>query len=125
FDFASMGDFQPLPAHLERARWQEDPRAYRTRTGYDTQTTNPGLWDGPYRVAGVQPGASVTLERNAAWTGPAPQFRRITIRTVENTPALEAQLLAGQVDMIAGELGLPIEQAIALERRAGTRFRFL
>ncbi len=123
FEFASMADFQPLPAHLERARWQADPRAYRTRTAYDTETTNPALWNGPYRITGVQPGASVTLDRNPAWNGPAPHFRRITIRTIENTPALEAQLLAGQVDMISGELGLPIEQAIALERRTGNRFR--
>jgi len=124
FDHASAGDFQPLPAHIERARWQADPRAYRTRTAYDTEATNPGLWNGPFRITAVQPGASVTLERNGAWAGPAPHFRRIVIRTVENTPALEAQLLAGQVDMIAGELGLPLEQAIALERRAGERFRF-
>ncbi|WP_338144517.1 peptide ABC transporter substrate-binding protein [Neoroseomonas marina] len=125
FEYASAGDFQPLPAHIERARWQADPRAYRTRTAYDTETTNPALWNGPFRITAVQPGASVTLERNPAWNGAAPQFRRITIRTVENTPALEAQLLAGQVDMVAGELGLPIEQAIALERRTGNRFRFL
>jgi peptide/nickel transport system substrate-binding protein len=124
FDFAAMGDFQPLPAQLDRARWQADPRGYRTRTAFDTETTNPGLWNGPYRVAAVTPGASVTLERNQHWDGPAPAFRRITIRTVENTAALEAQLLAGQVDMIAGELGLPVEQAAALERRAGQRFRF-
>jgi peptide/nickel transport system substrate-binding protein len=125
FEYASAGDFQPLPAHIERARWQADPRAYRTRTAYDTETTNPALWNGPFRITAVQAGASVTLERNPTWTGATPQFRRITIRTVENTPALEAQLLAGQVDMIAGELGLPIEQAIALERRTGNRFRFL
>ena len=124
YDFAAMGEFQPLPAHLERARWQADPRGYRSRTAFDTETTNPGLWNGPYRIAAVTPGSTVTLERNQHWNGPAPAFRRITIRTVENTAALEAQLLAGQVDMIAGELGLPVEQAAALERRAGTRFRF-
>lgn len=124
FEYASAGDFQPLPAHVDRTRWQADPRAYRTRTAYDTETTNPALWNGPYRITAVQPGASITLERNAAWNGAAPHFRRIVIRTVENTPALEAQLLAGQVDMVAGELGLPIEQAIALERRTGNRFRF-
>lgn len=124
FEYASAGDFQPLPARIERARWEADPRTYRTRTAYDTETANPGLWNGPYRIAAVQPGASVTLERNAEWRGPAPAFRRITIRTVESTPALEAQLLAGQLDMVAGELGLPIEQAIALERRTGGRFRF-
>ena len=123
FEYASAGDFQPLPAHVERARWQADPRTYRTRTAYDTETTNPALWNGPFRISAVQPGASVTLDRNPAWAGAAPAFRRITIRTIENTPALEAQLLAGQLDMIAGELGLPLEQAIALERRTGSRFR--
>jgi peptide/nickel transport system substrate-binding protein len=123
FDFASLGDFAPLPAHLERPRWEADPRAYRNRTGYDTETTHPGLWNGPYRIAAVQPAAGVTLERNPAWAGPAPAFGRIQIRTIENTTALEAQLLAGQVDMIAGELGLPVEQAAALERRQPGRFQ--
>jgi peptide/nickel transport system substrate-binding protein len=123
FEFGSLGDFAPLPAHLERARWQQDPRTYRTRTLYDTEPTNPGLWNGPFRVTQVQPGAAITLERNPRWSGPAPHFRRITIRTVESTPALEAQLLAGQVDMVAGELGLPVEQAGALSRRTGARFR--
>ncbi|MBV1799632.1 peptide ABC transporter substrate-binding protein [Siccirubricoccus sp. G192] len=123
FDFASAGDFQPLPTHLERARWEAEPRAYRNRTAYDTETANPGLWNGPYRITAVQPGAGVTLERNPAWPGPAPAFRRIQIRSIENTAALEAQLLAGQLDMISGELGLPVEQAAALERRTGQRFR--
>ena len=124
FDFAAMGDFQPLPAHIELPIWQADPRAYRTRTQYDTNPSNPGLWSGPYRVASVQPGSGVNLERNAAWNGAAPAFRSIRIRTVENTTALEAQLLSGQLDMIAGELGLPVEQAAALARRAPARFRF-
>ena len=124
FDFASMGDFQPLPAHIERPIWQADPRAYRTRTQYDTNPSNPGLWSGPYRVASVQPGSGVNLERNPGWTGAAPAFRSIRIRTVENTTALEAQPLSGQLDMIAGELGLPVEQAAALARRAPARFRF-
>ncbi len=122
FEYASAGDFQPLPAHIERARWEADPRGYRNRTAYDTEPSTPGLWSGPYRITAVQPGTGVTLERNAAWAGPAPAFRRIQVRTVENTAALEAQLLAGQLDMVAGELGLPVEQAAALERRAAGRF---
>ena len=123
FDFASLGDFQPLPAHVERARWEQEPRTYRQRTAYDTETANPALWSGPYRVTAVQPGAGVTLERNPAWQGAAPAFRRLQVRTMENTAALEAQLLAGQVDMVAGELGLPVEQAAALERRTAGRFK--
>ncbi len=124
YDFAAMGNFQPLPARVERPRWQAEPRAYRSRSAYETETTNPALWNGPYRVAGLTPGSNVVLERNPHWAGPAPAFRRITIRTVENTAALEAQLLAGQMDMVAGELGLPVEQVAALERRAADRFRF-
>ncbi|HEV7263359.1 MAG TPA: peptide ABC transporter substrate-binding protein [Falsiroseomonas sp.] len=123
FEYASAGDWQPLPAHIERSRWEQEPRSYRTRSAYETEPTNPGLWNGPYRVASVQPGAGINLERNDAWTGPAPAFGRIAVRTVENTAALEAQLLAGQLDMIAGELGLPLDQAAALERRARNRFR--
>ena len=124
FEFASMGDFQPLPAHVERPIWQAGPASYRTRTQYETNPTNPALWSGPYRVSAVQPGAGLTLERNAAWAGPAPAFRSIRIRTVENSVAMEAQLLAGQLDMVAGELGLPVEQAAALQRRVGNRFQF-
>ena len=122
FEYASAGDFQPLPAHIERDRWRSDPRGYRNRTAYDTEPATPGLWSGPYRIVAVQPGAGVTLDRNDAWAGPAPAFRRVQVRTVENTAALEAQLLAGQLDMVAGELGLPVEQAAALERRAAGRF---
>lgn len=124
FDAGSAGGFEPLPAHIDRAIWEADRRNYRSRTAYDTDTTNRGLWNGPYRVTAVQPGAGVTLERNEAWAGPAPAFRRVNIRVVENSAALEAQLLAGQVDMIAGELGLSLDQAIALERRARGRFHF-
>ena len=124
FEYGASGDWVPLPAHLERPIWEADPRAYRTRTLYETQTTNPGLWNGPFRVAAVTPGSGVTLERNAHWNGAAPPFRRIAIRTVENTAALEAQLLAGQLDMVAGELGLPLDQVSALQRRLPQRFRY-
>jgi peptide/nickel transport system substrate-binding protein len=67
FDFAAMGDFQPLPAHLDRERWLADPRGYRSRTAYDTETTNPGLWNGPYRIATVTPGSTGNYGANAAF----------------------------------------------------------
>jgi peptide/nickel transport system substrate-binding protein len=124
FDYASTGDLRPLPAHLERAIWSADPRGYRSRTRYDTATTTAGLYNGPWTITAVQPGSTVTMERNPHWDGAAPHFRRIVVRAIENSPALEAALLSGQVDMIAGELGLQLEQALALERRVGNRFRF-
>ncbi len=123
FTYAAAG-MEPLPAHIERSRWEADRAGYRSRTAYDTEPTNPGLYNGPWRISSVTPGSTITLERNAAWTGHAPGFRRITIRAVENTAALEAQLLSGQVDMIPGETGLPLDQVTALQRRTGNRFRF-
>jgi peptide/nickel transport system substrate-binding protein len=45
--------------------------------------------------------------------------------TVENTAALEANLLAGALDMIAGELGLSLDQALAFEQRHGDAYRVI
>lgn len=123
FDFIGASAFAPLRAAIERPRWEADPASYRNRSAYETEPTLPGLWLGPFRVAAAQPGVGFTLERNPHWPGPGPALRRIVIRTVENTTALEAQLLAGQIDQL-GTLGLPPDQASALQRRTGARFRF-
>jgi peptide/nickel transport system substrate-binding protein len=121
-DYQDIGDLQVVPAHLDRAAFAAGARDYRTRTRYETDTTNPGLWFGPYRVTRVEPGATVSLERNPSWWGAPGAFRRITLRTIENTAALEANLLSGTIDMIAGEDGMTLDQALAFERRAGDRF---
>ena len=114
--YNGINDFLLLPAHLERAAFA-DPAEYRTRTTYNTDPTNPGLWFGPYRVTSIEPGAQIVLEENPTWWGPKPQIKRVVIKAIENTAALEANLLSGAVDYIAGELGLSIDQAIAFEQR--------
>lgn len=114
-----------LPAHIERPIFEADPAAYRTRTAYDTDPSNPGLAFGPYRIAEVTSGAQIVLERNPTWWGQEPAFDRITVRVIENTAALEANVLSGAVDMIAGELGLTLDQAVAFEKRHGKRFTLL
>ena len=124
YRYPSMGDFQVLPAHLEGPSF-EVPREYRHRTLYQTDPTNPGLWNGPYRVAAIETGSKLVLARNPHWKGPQPAFERIEIRAIENTSALEANLLSGSIDMIAGELGLDIDQAIAFEKRNADRFTVL
>ena len=124
FDYAAINDFEVLPAHLERAA-AADPAQYRIHTLYDTDSTNPGLYFGPYRITEVAPGSHIVLERNPTWWGRKPAFRRIVVWTVENTAALEANLLAGGLDMVAGELGFSLDQALAFERRYGDRFAVL
>ena len=126
FDYNGINDFEILPAHLERPVFEADPAAYRSRTVFDTETTNPGLYFGPYRITEVSTGAYVVLEPNPTWWGEKPFFRRIVVKVIENTAALEANLrFAGGIDMIAGELGLTIDQALAFEKRHGRDFQIV
>ncbi len=124
FDYAALNDFEILPAHIERAAFA-DPTLYRYRTRYVTEPTNPGLYMGPYRVAEIAAGSHIVLERNPQWWGERPAFDRVIIWTVENSAALEANLLAGGLDMVAGELGFSLAQGLAFERRHGDAFTIL
>ncbi|MBK8175531.1 MAG: peptide ABC transporter substrate-binding protein [Rhodospirillales bacterium] len=124
WDYNDIAGLELLPAHIEREAFA-DPPGYPTRTRYVTDPTNPGLYNGPYRVAEVVPGSHIVLVRNEYWWGDPPAFARIVVRAIENTAALEANLLSGTVQMIAGEVGLTLDQAIALEQRHGDRFRVL
>jgi len=121
FEYNAINAFNLLPAHLEEASFTE-PEKYKLRTAYDTDPTNKGLAFGPYRLTKVAPGSHVVLEPNPTWYGKAPHFKRIVVRVIENTAALEANLLSGEIDMIAGELGLTIDQALAFEKRHGDRY---
>ncbi len=116
FDYNSIG-LQLLPAHIEKPIFDANPAEYRNKTAYDTQSTNPGLAFGPFRLTEIVPGSRVVLEQNPTWTGQKPHFKRITVRIIENTAALEANLLSGSVDYVLGELGLSLDQAIAFEKR--------
>jgi peptide/nickel transport system substrate-binding protein len=113
-----------VPAHIERARFAE-PKEYRHRTAFDSDPANRGLYFGPYRITEVASGAHIVLEPNPTWWGPPPPFRRVTVRIIENTAALEANLLSGGIDYIAGELGLTVDQAIAFEKRHGAKYDIL
>src|SRR6266481_8598944 len=124
FDYAAINDFMLLPAHIEKSAFSE-PAQYRVRTRYDTEPTNPGLYNGPYRISEVAPGSHIVLEPSANWHGPKPHFRRVTVRAIENTAALEANLLSGTIDMVAGELGLSLDEALAFEKRHGGAFHLI
>ncbi len=121
FDYNAVNSFDLLPAHLEAPVF-EPAETYRNRTLYETDPTNPGLYMGPYVIDEVVAGSHIGLVRNPEWWGAPPSFERIVVRVIENTAALEANLLSGAVDMIAGELGVTLDQALAFEKRHGDRF---
>ena len=124
FDYNSIG-LQLLPAHIEKPIFDANPAEYRNRTAYDTQSTNPGLAFGPFRLTEIVPGSRVVLEQNPTWTGEKPHFKRIMVRIIENTAALEANLLSGSVDYVLGELGLSLDQAIAFEKRHKDKYNVI
>jgi peptide/nickel transport system substrate-binding protein len=124
FDYAAIDDFVLLPAHIEKAAFA-DPAQYRFRSRYNTDPTNPGLYDGPYRISEVATGSYIVLTPNPYWAGPPGHFRRITVRAIENTAALEANLLAGSIDMVAGEVGPPLDEALAFDKAHGQQFRMI
>ncbi len=118
---------QVLPEHLEGlvVAKASAPGDYIKTTLYAREPTTAGLWNGPYMITQYQSGAQVVFEPNPHWTGPKPALRRIVLRTIENTAALQANLLAGDVDLVAGEgVGLTIDQVLALRKQAPDRFQY-
>ncbi|MDE0308402.1 MAG: peptide ABC transporter substrate-binding protein [Acidiferrobacterales bacterium] len=117
-------DLYLVPEHIDRAVYAA-PAEYRNRNIYDNDTYNPGLYFGPYRISKVEPGAYIELVRNDTWYGKAPHFSKIIIRIIENTAALEANLLSGSVDYISGRLGVTLDQALAIQKRHPDDFDFI
>lgn len=124
-EFDRIGEL--LPAHLEEPIYDKfGPAEYLHNSLYNTAPTTPGLWNGPYRIAEISGGNIVVLEPNPFWSGARPQIRKIVLRSVENTSALLASLLAGDFDMTPGEgVGLSVDQAITLARTQPQRFDYV
>lgn len=114
-----------LPAHLERKVFEADPGTYRARTLADRDPAKPGLYSGPYLVTEYAAGSQIAFAPNPHWHGAKPHFTRIVVKVVPTTAAIEAELLSGGIDYMAGEVGLAIEEAVLLEARHPGRFRFI
>ncbi len=119
---------QLLPEHIEGPIYAKAtaPGDYIKQTAYNRAPTTPGLYNGPFRITNYQSGVQVVEEPNPEWTGPKPGFKRIVIKLIENTAALQANLLSGDVDMVAGEgVGLTIDQVIALRKQQPDKFTYI
>jgi peptide/nickel transport system substrate-binding protein len=121
YEYNAINDFQLLPAHIEAAHFAE-PQQYRNRTRFDADPTNPGLHFGPYKIVEAKTGSHIALEPNPTWYGEKPKFKRIVFRAIENTTALEANLLSGSIDYIVGELGLTLDQGLNFEKKHADKF---
>ncbi|MBV9432912.1 MAG: peptide ABC transporter substrate-binding protein [Hyphomicrobiales bacterium] len=117
-----------LPVHIDGPVYEEVAASggYNKQTVYNRSPLTPGLYDGPYLIKDYQSGAQVVLEPNPYWNGTKPEFRRIVLKFIQNTAALQANLLSGDVDMVAGEgVGLTIDQALELRKQHPNDYVYL
>ena len=115
-----------LPEHIERPVYEQsgDPLDYINHTTYNAAPTTPGLWNGPYVISDYRSGEQVELRPNPYWKGKKPGLDRIVIRLIENTAALQANLLSGDVDMTPSGIGITTDQAVSLGRDHPGQFAF-
>lgn len=123
FDFNVL-TFLVLPAHVERPAFESVANKvdYERASVYNRAPTTPGLWNGPYMMVDFQSGVYMTFARNPHWAGDKPYFDRITLKLIENTAALEQNLLSGDIDVVAGEIGFSIDQGLSIAQRLSDRF---
>ncbi len=117
-----------LPEHIEGPVYARTAGTgdYNKQTIYNRAPTTPGLWNGPFRLASYESGSLITLEPNDAWRGKKPAFKRIIIKAIENTAALQANLLSGDIDMAPGDApSLTIDQVLQLRRQQPDRFAYV
>lgn len=124
YDFDRQAN-TPIPEHIEAPilASAKDAVDYGQKSAFNHAPETPGLWDGPYRIAEFKPNDQVTLLPNPGWKGHAPYFQKITMRLIENTSALQANLLAGDVDILAtGNLGITLDQIISVAKSQAAKF---
>jgi peptide/nickel transport system substrate-binding protein len=99
------------------------PLEYGEKSTFNRHPDNPGLWLGPYKVQEFRPNEQITLVPNPYWHGTKPGFQKIVMRLIENTSALQANLLSGDVDTVAsGNLGITLDQILSLAKTSSDKF---
>lgn len=119
WDFYRLAQFYPLPTHLEKAvfeKFGKQKEGFEKNSLYVRNPTNPGLYNGPYRITDVKLGSHVTFEPNPHFYGNPPKIQKIVIKLIPNTGTMEANLRSGTIDMIS-VLGLDFDQALIFEKK--------
>jgi len=69
-------------------------------TSADFNSGKATIGTGPFRFVEWVPGDRIVMERNEAYWGPKPQWRRVVLKPIPTDSARVAALLSGDVDMI-------------------------
>ncbi len=127
FDYQRIGSQLLLPEHIEGPIFAaaSGPLDYGQKTEFNRAPENPGLWFGPYKVESFRANDQVVMVPNPYWKGRLPYFRKITMRLIENTAALQANLLSGDLDTVqTSNMGITLDQVLTLTKTAADRYDF-
>lgn len=119
FNFNQIFQIYFVPSHLEGPVFEKhggENQGYEKNTNYIKDPTNPGLYNGPYRVSEMKLGSHVILVPNENWHGKKPAIQKVILKFIPNTATLEANLKSGTIDMVS-ILGFRLDQALAFEKR--------
>jgi peptide/nickel transport system substrate-binding protein len=110
---------RPIPAHLELPVFEAHKskvHGYERNSVFVTKISNPGLYNGPYRIAEMKFGSHVILVPNEKFYGEKPYFKKIVLRFILNSSAIEANLLSGTVNMTSSS-GMGFDQALTFDKK--------
>ena len=111
WDFFKLGEFVPLPAHIEGPvyeKYKNEKEGYSKNTVYSKSITTPGLYNGPYLITDYKPGNYLIFEPNPYFYGSPAKIKRIVLRIIQNTGTIEANLRTQDVNMSL--LGMTLDQ---------------
>ncbi len=119
YDYYQLATFFVLPAHIEKAvfeQYKAQNQGYEKNTLFVKNPSLPGLSNGPYQVSEVKLGSHVVLIPNPHFYGKTPQIQKIVVKLIPNSTTLEANLRSGNIDKIS-PMGLSFDQALAFEKK--------
>jgi peptide/nickel transport system substrate-binding protein len=108
-----------VPAHIELPIYEKhknEAQAYERNSQYVTNVSNPGLYNGPYKVQEFKTGSHIMLSKNEKFWGKKAEIEKIIFKFILNTSTMEANLVSKNIDLISSS-GLGFDQALSLEKK--------
>lgn len=119
WDFFQLGNFFPVPTHIEKAvfeKYGKQKEGYEKNSTYVRAPATLGLYNGPYVITDVKLGSHVAFAVNPHFYGKKPAIQKIVVKLIPNEGTMEANLRSGTIDMIS-TLGLGFDQALSFEKK--------
>ncbi|MGV1822394.1 peptide ABC transporter substrate-binding protein [Agrobacterium tumefaciens] len=118
---------QVIPEHLEGPVYAANPTldTYIKQSLYNTEPTNPGLWNGSYLLSDYEIGTRIVFTPNPKWPGEKPHLQRIILSYRDNSSSLLQNLLAGSVEAVpVSPGGISFSQMLDLKSQQPDKFTY-